>query len=309
MTVIEDIKDRLDVVEVIGRKVELKRAGTNWRGLCPFHSEQTASFFVFPSSNRWKCFGCGESGDVIDFITRESGQTIKEALPDLARMAGVELKPLSVEETRAIARTREKETVFAAACEFFHAQMGTWDESEKRFTGEPSAGLIYARDRGWTDEIIRAAGLGFFGEAWGALCEALSKRRVDLQCPAAVALVGYRGDVTQWGKAQSVEIEARFVEHGKIPAMPPMMLIYPHVLRGRVIYLAGRLLPGQGDRPKSWNPRRELVGDRLPFFNHLWGMRKVSEQDITRTVVVEGQGCAVTLAQWGIPAVALAGTN
>lgn len=309
MTAIEDIKDRLDIVEVIGRRVELKHAGTNLRGLCPFHSEQTPSFFVFPSSNRWKCFGCGESGDVIDFITRDTGQTLKEALPDLARMAGVDLRPLSAEETRVIARTREKESVFAAACEFFHAQMGQYNGDEKSFSDEPSAGLIYARDRGWSDETIRAEGLGYFGEDWDGLRAALTAHKVDLQCPAAVALIGYRGDVAQWAKTQGVEIEARFVEHGKIPAMPPMMLIYPHVLRGRVIYLAGRLLPGQGDRPKSWNPRRELIGDRLPFFNHLWGLRKINEQDVTRTVIVEGQGCAVTLGQWGIPAVALAGAN
>lgn len=308
MTILEDIKDRLDIVEVIGRRVELKPAGSNLRGVCPFHSEKTPSFFVFPSSNRWKCFGCGESGDAIDFITRESGQTLKEALPDLARLAGVDLRPLSAEETRAIARMREKETVFATACEFFHAQMGKYNGDENHFE-EPGAGLIYARDRGWTDETIRAEGLGYFGEAWDGLRAALLARNVDLQCPAAVALVGYRGDVATWAKAQGVDADARFVEHGKIPAMPPQMLIYPHVLRGRVIYLAGRLLPGHGDRPKSWNPRRELVGDRQPFFNHLWGLRKFDGQDITRTVIVEGQGCAVTLAQWGVPAMALAGTN
>lgn len=321
-SIIDQIKDRVDIVAVVERRVELHRAGVNLRGLCPFHQEKTPSFFVFPDSGRWKCFGCGESGDVFDFVQKADGLTLRETIRELAHQAGVELQPLTPEAQREIAKTREKETVFAAACEFFVSQMGKWHGDKNEYVDAPSTGLIYARDRGWNDTTIRAEGLGYFGETWDGLRAALSARHVDLLCPAAVALVGYRGDVAAWGQAHEVHVAQQWVEQGKVPAMPPQMLIYPHVLRGRVLYLAGRTIPGavldcdqaqvgqrdaggpERERPKSWNPRREFVGDRLPFFNHVWGQR-----DARQAVIVEGQGCAVTLGQWGIAAVAIAGAS
>jgi len=80
MSVIDLIKDHLDVAEVIGRTVQLQRAGRNLRGLCPFHSEKTPSFYVFPDSQRWQCFGCNKGGDIFTFVMETQGLDFRGAL-------------------------------------------------------------------------------------------------------------------------------------------------------------------------------------------------------------------------------------
>src|SRR5512137_1800747 len=92
MSVVDEIKDRLDVVEVIGSYVPLKKAGQNYKGLCPFHTEKTPSFVVFPASGTWHCFGaCGTGGDIFTFVMRKENMTFSEALHMLAQRAGVTL--------------------------------------------------------------------------------------------------------------------------------------------------------------------------------------------------------------------------
>src|ERR1051326_777804 len=89
MTIIEQIKSKLDIVEEIGAVVPLKKSGKAYKGVCPFHSERTPSFYVFPNSGSWKCFGCQESGDMFTFLEKQQGLEFKEALAILAEKAGV----------------------------------------------------------------------------------------------------------------------------------------------------------------------------------------------------------------------------
>lgn len=296
-SIIEEIKDKLDIAQEIGRYVELHQAGGRLKGLCPFHTEKTASFFVFPEAARWKCFGCGASGDIFDFVMRREGWDMGEAIRQLAQRAGVVIQPQSPEQRRAVEVQRSREAVLAAAAEWLHKNLLA------EVDGQTGAGLAYALKRGLTEETIKAHGLGFFGEDWGGLRAGLLERGIAVDAPAAVALVGFKGDVAAWWSKTGLEGNPPqdWVQASKVPAMPPGLLIYPHVLRGRVIYLSGRRIEVTGDMPKSWNPRRELAGEKRPFFNALWG--KASPH----AVIVEGQMCALTLAQWGIPALALAG--
>jgi DNA primase len=93
MSVIDDVKQRLDAVELIGRYVELRKAGTIYKGLCPFHSERTPSFVVYPDRGTWHCFGsCGTGGDIFNFVMRRENLEFREALELLARQAGVTLE-------------------------------------------------------------------------------------------------------------------------------------------------------------------------------------------------------------------------
>lgn len=295
MSVIDEIKDKLDLVDIVQERVQLQRAGKNWRGPCPFHNEKTPSFTVFPRTQTWKCFGggCGKGGDLINFVQELNGWDFKETLRYLAERAGVELKPLNQEEQKQIDQKRERETILGAAMEFFQERLAS-----------DASGHEYALSRGWSQETIQDAGIGYFGKDWEALRAHLHSQGVDLEHPVAVALTGMRGDVGAWAKSRGVAISQTWINQGKVPAMPPEMLIYPHRWRGRVVYLAGRRLEGE---VKSWNLPEELVGGKAPFFNHLWWEYSGDLRGRYYTIV-EGQGDAVTLAQWSLPGVALAGS-
>ncbi|PIZ26057.1 MAG: DNA primase, partial [Chloroflexi bacterium CG_4_10_14_0_8_um_filter_57_5] len=94
MSQIDEIKSRIDIVDLISESVKLRRAGKNFSGLCPFHTEKTPSFIVSPDRQTWRCFGqCGEGGDVISFVMKKEGWNFGEALRSLAERAGVKLEP------------------------------------------------------------------------------------------------------------------------------------------------------------------------------------------------------------------------
>ena len=88
----EEIKEKINLVDFIGERVQLKKAGTNWRGLCPFHTEKSPSFMVSPAKQIWHCFGCGLGGDVFEFVKQSEGVEFREAMEILAVRTGVGLR-------------------------------------------------------------------------------------------------------------------------------------------------------------------------------------------------------------------------
>jgi DNA primase len=92
MSTVEEIKQRLDILDIVGGYLRLEKAGSNFKALCPFHQEKTSSFFVFPDKQSWRCFGCGAGGDLIAFVMKKEDIDFTEALKLLADRAGVSLK-------------------------------------------------------------------------------------------------------------------------------------------------------------------------------------------------------------------------
>src|SRR5690349_20559598 len=123
MSVTDEIKSRLNIVDVIGSTVQLKKAGRNYKGLCPFHSERTPSFVVYTDSQSWRCFGaCNEGGDLFNFVMKREGWDFPEALRYLAQQAGVELEPMTAEQAgRNEARDRLR-SVLTDAAHYYHQQ-------------------------------------------------------------------------------------------------------------------------------------------------------------------------------------------
>jgi DNA primase len=159
MSVITEVKQRLDIVELVSEYVTLQKAGRNFKGLCPFHSEKHASFFVFPEQQSWHCFGaCGTGGDIFSFVMKKEGIDFGQALLILAQRVGVNLSP---HEAASKVEDEKKEKLFQineAATEYYHHLLSSTK------VGEAARG--YLAKRKVMPEVIKEFRLGFSPDAW-----------------------------------------------------------------------------------------------------------------------------------------------
>jgi len=266
MSVVDEIKERLDIVEVVSAYVPLKKAGRNYKALCPFHVEKTPSFVVFPETQTWHCFGaCGTGGDVFTFIMKQENVDFVEALRMLAARAGVELKPrtpaASAEEKR---RQRLREIVAAAASYYHHLLQSEGGQRAR----------TYLAQRGLTPETIELFQLGYAPDSWEATQRYLCGQGYELPDLEAAGLVIARADGTYYD---------RFRDRLMIPIRD---------LRGRPIAFGARSLPGgreEGDRqqPKYINsPQTPLFDKGRELFGLYEARQAIRAADAA--IIVEG---------------------
>ncbi len=169
MGVVDEIKERLDIVDVIGAYVPLQRAGRYYRALCPFHAEKTPSFYVFPDSQRWHCFGaCSEGGDIFTFVMKREGWDFATALEELARRAGVTLRPRTPEQARAEEENARLKAAVAEAARYYHHLL--------LHAPEAARAREYLARRGLSSETVLRFQLGYSLPAWDALRAYLTGR-------------------------------------------------------------------------------------------------------------------------------------
>jgi DNA primase len=161
MSVVDDVKARLDIIDIVSGYVSLQKAGHNFKALCPFHTERTPSFVVFPDTQTWRCFGaCGEGGDVFSFVMKAEGWDFRETLHELAKRAGVELQPYSPEQTQCQEETQRLLGLLEETARFFHEQLYESDAP----TAQVARDYVVQRDL--DEKTVETFVLGYAPDDW-----------------------------------------------------------------------------------------------------------------------------------------------
>ena len=167
---IDEIIDRANLVEVISENIQLRRSGSNFTGLCPFHNEKTPSFNVREGATYYKCFGCGASGNVITFIMEQRGCSFPEAVEELASRYGIEVK------TEGRRSNRKSNIDRNELYRINHLAFAFYQECLKKAPVEIKK---YIEERNLSQEILKKYGIGFAPKSWSSLTDFLKKKKVS----------------------------------------------------------------------------------------------------------------------------------
>jgi DNA primase len=265
-----EVKSRLSVVDVVGESVSLKKAGTTFKGLCPFHGEKTPSFVVTPQRESWHCFGCGLGGDIFSFVMQRDSVPFPEALRTLATRAGVEIDERTKHEDAHRARLRQ---VLDHSIAFYHAVLTASN------AGKPA--LDYLHGRGFTDETMQAHQLGWAPAGWDQMTRALATKR-DVRSD----------ELLEVGLASP-----RQSGRGGVYDKFRSRVIFPiRDQNGHAVGLGGRLL--EGDGPKYLNSPATPLFDKSRTL-YLIDKAKGPIRKVGQAVIVEGYTDALMAHQAG----------
>ncbi|MFA7346951.1 MAG: DNA primase [Desulfurivibrionaceae bacterium] len=267
------IKDAADIAEIIGEHVSLKRAGTNLKGLCPFHSEKTPSFTVNPDRKTYHCFGCGEGGDVFSFMMNFHRLSFAEALKELARKYQIALpeKPLNPQEREKAQKREALQNANEKAAELFHQLL----------LSDPGARKAreYLGKRGIPEEITKEFRLGFAPDSWNFLVNGLPKQKITTETAKEAGLIVPRDN-------------GGFYDRFRNRVMFPIV-----GLTGRVVAFGGRIL--DDGQPKYMNSPESPVFDKSRTLFGLYQNREHIRQ-AKNCLVVEGNFDLLSLAVHGV---------
>jgi len=271
MTDTDEIKSRLDIVDIVGERVKLKKAGRNFKGLCPFHTEKTPSFVVSPDRQTFHCFGCGKGGDIFTFVMEYERVDFSEALETLAERAGVTLtrKPADTPEAKL------KQTIIEAnhlAGEYYQYLL------TKHAVGEKAR--LYLKNRGISDKSIKTFTLGYSPNDWDGLCSFLHKKGYEpgVLEKAGLVLAGRRGHYDRF--------------RGRI-----MFALKDH--RGNIVGFSGRVCDAHTKEAKYINTSETPVytkGDVL----YALDVTKAAIQKANEGILMEGELDVISSFQAGI---------
>lgn len=290
MSQIDEIKSRIDIVDLISESVKLRRAGKNYSGLCPFHTEKTASFIVSPDRQTWRCFGqCSKGGDVISFVMKKEGWDFGEALRSLAQKAGVTLEaytPRQQEEKDAHERLR---ALLEEAVTFYRHQLLN--------TADGQSALAYLREkRHLTDVVIETFGLGYAPQGWDNALKHFTAKGYSQQDLIDTGLLTVRDDADDPRNTQhatlathhATRVYDRFRNRIMIPIRDE---------NGRMTGFGARVLD-PNDVPKFLNsPETRLFSKGRLFYGLDRARKPIRAAD--QAVIVEGYMDVIALHQAG----------
>lgn len=270
MSDIERVKEASDIIDLIGSRLSLTRSGTNFRGLCPFHSEKSPSFFVSETMQRYKCFGCGETGDVFTFLQKYEGMTFAESLRHLAEKSGIKLTsfvPDREEESRRLLLE-----ILELAKEYYHYLLENHPQGE--------VARAYLKDRGTTAESRTIFSLGYSLPLWDGLFTYLTQKKHY-----------HPEDVEKTGL-----ILRRRGGDGYYDRFRHRLIFPLRNHRGQVVGFSGRLLSTATDEPKYINTPETLLyhkGQMLYGYSEL--LQEVRKKN--EIILVEGEFDVISSAQ------------
>jgi DNA primase len=273
MSSVDEIKARIDIVDLVSETVQLRKSGKNYTGFCPFHpNTRTPAFVVFPESGTWRCFGqCNEGGDIFKFVMKKEGWDFSEALRYLAEKAGVQLRVPTTQEQAAAEEHEGLRTLLEDAVTFYRHHLVNATSGE--------AALAYLHQRGLNDEVIEAFGLGYAPNAWDAGIAHFTSRGYSEQDLLDAGLVTVR---------ESGGFYDRFRHRIMFPIRDE---------RGRMAGFGARVL-NPDDVPKFLNSPQTALFDKGRLLYGLDRARKaIRAQD--QAVIVEGYLDVIALHQAG----------
>jgi DNA primase len=268
---IEELLARTDIAEIIGERISLRRAGANFIAPCPFHQEKTPSFTVSSIKQFYHCFGCGVSGDAIQFLTEHDGLHFVEAVEALASRAGLAM-PIETQAENQTARSTPVYEILAETAAFYQMQLRKHVMADKAHQ--------YLKKRGLTGQIAKQFGLGFAPPGWDALVKHLGTNQPRIETLILAGLVV---------KKEAGRYYDRFRDRILFPIRDR---------RGRVVGFGGRVLGSEGE-PKYLNSPETLVFNKGSELYGLYEAR-LGNRALTSLLVVEGYMDVVSLAQFGI---------
>ncbi len=275
---VERIRNAANIVDIVSKYVSLRRAGSSYRGLCPFHDDSTPSFYVSPSRGICKCFACGEGGDVVQFVMKIEQLRYYEALKFLAGMYGivVEEREMTDEEKKT---QSERESMFAVnqwAGKYFHDTLLNTDEGK-------SIGLAYFRSRGFRDDIIEKFCLGFAPTAYDAMAKTALKEGYKEEYLVRTGLVVKKENGSYYDKY-----------HGRV--------IFPWFsIPGKIVGFGGRVLDSRtkGVAQKYINsPESEIYHKAKELYGLYQAKKAIAKED--NVFMVEGYTDVISMHQCGI---------
>ena len=271
--VVDAVRERTDLVEVVQRHVKLSRRGSSWVGLCPFHQEKTPSFNVVPSKGIYHCFGCQAGGDVFSFLMKLEGLSFHESVTELASSVGIEVetRELSQAERRELQKRATLYDALEAAAKFYEGLLWTSDEG--------AVARKYLEDRAMTRETLREARVGWAPGGWNRLVDHLHAKGIS-------ANLAIDAGLAKEGRSRPYDA---FRERVVFPIRDD---------RGRVIGFGGRIL--EGDGPKYLNSPETRLYQKSRVLYGLYEARNAIQR-VDRALIVEGYFDVLALRQAGFP--------
>ncbi len=281
-TTIQQILGRLDILDVIGGFVKLKKRGSNYLGLCPFHNEKTPSFTVSPAKELYKCFGCGKAGNTISFIMEHEKYSYVDALKWLANKYGIEIEETfqSNEQREQMQAAESLYIINAFAQQFFTTQLLETEEGQ-------DIGLSYLKERGFREDIIKKFQIGYSPEQRDAFTKEAIAKQYNTELLLKTGLVANRNE----------QLMDNY--RGRI--------IFPiHNHSGKVLGFGARILKSNDKAPKYINtPENEIYIKSKILYGSWFARQAIDKAD--ECLLVEGYTDVVSLHQAGIENVVASG--